>query len=168
METRIALAICVVLGCALCGRALADAARRRANTLRALSEGVKVLRIHVTGMLEPVRCALAAANCPLLSMVSGAMDDGRSAGEAWRSVRRAVMKRGGPGDALTEKDARVLDVLFDRLGQTGREEQGALIGAAQEQLETLLDAAVKRAAEAGRLYTSLGMLTGLMLALIVL
>ena len=28
MGTRIALAVCVVLGCALCGRALADAARR--------------------------------------------------------------------------------------------------------------------------------------------
>ena len=168
METRLALAVCVVLGCALCGRALADAARRRANTLRALTEGMKVLRIHMTGMLEPVQCALAAANCPLFSQVAEAMGEGRSAGQAWRSVRRAAMRRGGPADALTESDAGVLDGLFERLGETGREEQAALIGASQERLEALRDEAVKRSAEAGRLYMSLGILFGLMLALIVL
>ena len=168
METRLALAICVALGCALCGRALADAARRRANTLRALAEGLKVLRIHMTGMLEPVQCALVAANCPLLTLVAEAMGGGRSAGEAWRSVRRAAMRRGGPADALLESDAGVLDGLLDRLGETGREEQGALIGATLERVEGLRDEAVKRAAEAGRLYLSLGTLIGLMLALIVL
>ena len=168
MDTRLALAICVVLGCALCGRALADAARRRANTLRALTEGMKVLRIHMTGMLEPVQCALAAANCPLFSLVAEAMGGGRSAGEAWRSVRRPAMRRGGPADALTESDARALDGLFNRLGETGREEQGTLIDASLEVLEGLRDEAAKRAAEAGRLYLSLGVLVGLMLALIVL
>lgn len=167
METRLALAICVALGCALCGRALADAARRRANTLRALAEGLKVLRIHMTGMLEPVQCALAAVNCPLFSLVADAMGEGRTAGEAWRSVRREALKRGGPADALTEPDAKALDGLFDRLGESGREEQGALIGAARAQLEGLLDEAVRKAAEAGRLYTTLGLLVGLMLALIV-
>ena len=39
METRLALAACIVLGCALCGRAMADATRRRAKALKALAEG---------------------------------------------------------------------------------------------------------------------------------
>ena len=166
METRLALAACVVLGCALCGRATAEAARRRGCTLRALTDGLKVLRIHMTGMLEPVQSALVAANCALYSMVAEGMAGGRSAGESWRSVRAAALRRGGPGDALSEADARVLDGLFDRLGESGRAEQGTLIGATLESMEALRDQAEKKAAEAGRLHMSLGLLVGLMLALI--
>ena len=167
METRLALAACLVLGCALCGRALADQARRRANALGALSEGLRVLRIHMTGLMEPVQCALACSNCPLLSLVAEGMQGGQSAGEAWRAVRPTAMRRGGAADALSKDDAKLLDGLFDRLGQSGREEQGALIGTALEAVEALREEARKRAAEAGRLYMSLGLLIGLMLALIV-
>ena len=73
MGTRIALAVCVVLGCALCGRALADAARRRANALKGIAEGLRVLKIHMTGMLEPVQCALRSAKCPLFALVADNM-----------------------------------------------------------------------------------------------
>lgn len=167
MGTRIALAVCVVLGCALCGRALADAARRRANALKGIAEGLRVLKIHMTGMLEPVQCALRSAKCPLFALVADNMGDGRSAGEAWQAARAPAMRRGGPAEALTASDARVLDALFDRLGQSGRAEQSALLAGAIRDVEALWDEAAKRAAETGRLYTALGFLIGMMIALIV-
>ena len=166
MGMRVALTICLVLGCALCGRALADAARRRAGALKALAEGVRVLKIHMTGMLEPVQCALRSARCPLFAVVADGMGDGKSAGEAWRTARPAAMRRGGAAEALLESDARVLDALFDRLGQSGRSEQGALLSGAIDDLEALRDEAAKKAAETGRLYTALGLLIGMMIALI--
>ena len=167
METRIALSACIVLGSALCGRAMADATRRRAKALKALAEGLRVLKIHMTGMLEPVQCALGAANCPLLALVADGMSGGRSAADAWRAVKPGATRRGGPAEALTPPDVHVLDRLFERLGQSGRAEQGTLIMAAIEDVEALRGEADRRAAQTGRLYTSLGFLTGLMIALIV-
>lgn len=146
---------------------MADVARRRANALRAIAEGLRVLKIHMTGMLEPVQTALVSANCPLFSLVAEGMGEGRSAGEAWREARRGAMRRGGPADALTESDIRVLDTLFDRLGQSGRAEQDTLLSGMTEEVEALRDRAAQKSIEAGKLYTSLGFLIGLMLALIV-
>lgn len=166
MDTRIALSACAVLCGALCGRALADAARRRANALRAIAEGLRVLRIHMTGMLEPVQNALERANCPLFTSVAEQMRTGMSADAAWRSLRQRALRRGGVCDALTQRDAQALDVLFERLGQSGREEQEALLDGAMADIERLREAAAKRAGEADRLYVSLGLLIGLMLALI--
>lgn len=165
METRIALAACVVIGCALCGKAVADAAGRRAAALASLAEGVRVLRIHMTGMLEPVARALERSGCPLMSSVGGEMRDGCSAGAAWKRIRRGAARRGGPADAMSAQDLQVLDTLFDGLGQSGREEQEALLRASLETVERLRDAARKRAAESERLYPTLGLLVGLMLAL---
>ena len=168
METRIALAVCVVLGCALSGKAAADAQRRRVKLLDALVVGLRALRVHMIGMLEPVRSALEHSGFALFDRVAGGMADGRSAHESWLAMRKAAMRRGGAVDALTEADIRALDRLFEGLGQSGREEQEALLGATQSAVEALLDGARRRAGEADRLYLSLGLLTGLMLALIVI
>lgn len=168
LETRIALAACVVLGSTLCGKAAADAARRRYRVLCALAEHLQTLRIHMTGMLQPVQRALESAGCPLMKRVAEGMREGRSAAEAWQAVRGSVTRRGGPADALAADDLEALDALFAQLGQSGREEQEALLGATLETVGRLRDGALKKAGEADRLYVSLGFLVGLMLALIVI
>ena len=168
METRLALAACVVLGSALCGKAAADAVRRRARALDSLADGLRTLRVHMLGMVEPLQCALEHSECPVLTLGGEGMKEGRSAGDVWRDRRRTASRRGGPAEALTEADLRVLDALFERLGQCCREKQEALLDSAIQSVERLLDSARKRAAEADRLYLSLGLLVGLMLALIVI
>ena len=168
MEMRIAMAACVVLGCGLCGRSAAQAIRRRVRLLESLASGIRALRIHMTGMLEPVRCALESSGCELFSRVAENMREGRDAGDAWRDIRGEVLRRGGPGDALAEPELNAIDRLFDALGQSGREEQAALLDSAVAAVEGQLDGARRRAGEADRLYLSMGLLIGLMLALIVI
>lgn len=168
METRIALAACVVLGCGLCGRAAAQDVRRRVKLLEALAAGIRTLCIHMTGMLEPVQCAMERSGCPLFTSVAGRMQGGKSAGDAWRECRSNVLRRGGVGDALAGTELEALDRLFDGLGQSGREEQKALLNGALAAIEGQLDDARQRAGQADRLYLSMGLLIGLMLALIVI
>lgn len=168
LETRITLAICVVLGSTLCGKAAADAARRRYRALAALASDLQTLRVHMTGMLQPVQYALEKTDCAILKRVAEGMRRGCSAGEAWQALRESAVRRGGPADALAADDLAVLDGLFGRLGQSGREEQEALLGESLETVVRLRDGAFRKAGEADRLYVSLGFLTGLMLALIVI
>ena len=168
MELRLILALCLVLGSALCGKALADGARRRARTLTALEEGTRRLKIHMTSLFEPVRDALERSDCPLFTLVGEAMEGGLSAGEGWLRAQRRASRRGGPIDALDEGDRQLLDRLFARLGQSGREEQEALLDASAREVARLRDGALKKAGEADRLYVTLGFLIGLMLALIVI
>lgn len=168
LETRVVLAICAVLGSTLCGKAASDAVRRRYRVLAALAEDLQALRIHMTSMLMPLQCALDRAGCALMKQVAEGMRQGCSAADAWQSVRQSAMRRGGPADALAAEDIGVLDTLFGQLGQSGREEQGVLLDASMETVNRLRDGALKRAGEADRLYVSLGFLTGLMLALIVI
>lgn len=165
---RIALAICVVLGSTLCGKAAADAVRRRYRVLAALADDLQALRIHMTGMLQPVQCALEKSGSELLKRVAEGMRQGRSAADAWQAVRGSSVRRGGPADALAADDLSALDALFGQLGQSGREEQEALLGASLQTLGRLRDGALRKAGEADRLYVSLGFLIGLMLALIVI
>lgn len=160
---RFALAICVVVGCALCGSALSASVRRRAETLAALIEGIKVLRMRMLKLLEPVAAALSGSGCDILAAVGRAMVPGESAGAAWAKV-----SRGGAADALDAADRRTLDQLFSQLGETGRERQELLLSAVLNTLERSLDQARTNARSAERLYLSLGLLVGLMLALIVI
>ena len=168
MQVRIALALCVVLCGALCGHSLTVAHRQRAALLRALTEGLKVLRIHMMGMFEPIQDALAHSDCPLLRSVSSQMKEGISAREAWQAVRKAESRwRGGSVGALEEADCAILDRFFDCLGESGREEQELLLEGTVQALEAQREMAERRSAEADRLYLKLGLLIGLMLALIV-
>ena len=167
MVPRVVLAACLALGSALCGKALSDAARRRANTLLALTEGLRLLRIHMTDMMEDIQTALMGVNCPLLGAVGEGMRSGVSVDDAWRAVR-SISGRRGPAEALLDTDLRTLDRLFSRLGRSGRAEQEALLDTAEQAVESQLREARDKAGEAERLYTSIGLLVGLMLALIVI
>lgn len=165
---RLSLALCVVVGCGLCGNAMSMSARRRAEILLALIRGIRTLRIHMIHMLEPVALALSASDCPALERVGRDMKPGDCAGNAWRRVSGRETRRGGVLDALTAGDRRALDALFDQLGESGRDQQDILLSAAIEALTTNLTEAEKRAGEAERLYLSLGLLAGLTLALTVI
>ncbi|MDO4866438.1 MAG: stage III sporulation protein AB [Clostridia bacterium] len=167
MQVRIALALCVVLCGALCGHSLALTYRRRASALRELTEGLKVLKIHMTGMFEPIQDALRRSECPLLRSVSGRMRPGVSASEAWKEVSKAHSRKDASTDVLAESDRAILDRLFEHLGESGRAEQNLLLEGTVQTLEAQLEKAARSAAEADRLYLKLGVLIGLMLALIV-
>lgn len=165
---RLALTLCVVVGCGLCGNALSMSVRRRAETLAALIQGVRVLRVHMIRMLEPVSLALTASECPVLEKVGRAMSPGECAGTAWNRVSARESRRGGLIDALAPEDRHALDGLFDQLGESGRKQQEIILSATLNALGKNLSHAEKKAVEAERLYLSLGLLAGLMLALIVI
>ena len=122
----------------------------------------------MTGMFEPVQQSLSRSECELLSMVGGGMGPGIGAEGAWQVVRKAQRRRGGLIDALAGEDIQALDRLFSQLGTSGRDAQELLLNGVAQELEQNLSSARLRAAEADRLYVSLGLLTGLMLALIVI
>lgn len=117
-------------------------------------------------MLETASQALSASDCPLLRQTGAAMTPGVSAREAWAAVCAAESRRFGGLDALTREDREALDGLFDGLGESGRGQQAILLSETLKALEQNLESAAARAREAERLYGSLGLLTGLMLALI--
>ena len=168
MEIRVALALFVVLCGALGGRALSDGAKRRAEALRVLSEATRRLRVHMTSMFEPVPVALEHADCELFSMVARSMEGGVSAEAAWACVERKATKRGGILDSLTQADREALDRMFSGLGQSGREEQDLLLSGVAEALEGQHRLARDKLRESEKLYGTLGLLIGLMLALIVI
>ncbi len=168
MEARLILALCLVLFSALGGKALADGVRGRAKALREIVEGLKRLRLHMTGMFEPVRGALEHSDCPLLNAIADQMGRGEGVPEAWSALEKRGSRRGGPLEYLTEGDRQILSQLFSGLGQTGREEQELLLASAIEAMDRQRDSAQARVGEADRLYGALGLLVGLMLALIVI
>lgn len=133
--------------------------------LTGLIRGLEDLRAHMTRMLEPAAQALGFTDCPLLRLIGAAMAPGVSAREAWSKVCAAENRRGM--DALVQEDREVLDQLFEHLGESGREQQNRLLGEAARRLRENLEDACARAGEAERLYGTLGLLLGLMLALIV-
>lgn len=165
---RFVLALCVIVGCTLCGSALAGVLRRRVKALESIAQGLKLLRLHMISMFEPLQQALKASGNAVLEALGEQMTPGVSAAEAWTEVKRAECRRGGRIDALSSEDLRTLDALFDQLGESGRDQQDVLLNGARAALDRNLEAARARMAESDRLYVSLGALTGLMIALIVI
>lgn len=165
---RFVLALCVVVGCALCGSAMAGATRRRVRLLESLHQGVRLLRHHMIGMRQPIQLALSGTSCDVLTALGEAMRPGMRASEAWAEFSKKERRRGGKLDALTREDMAILDALFDQLGESGWAQQELLLGNACSALERNLEQARQRNAETDRLYVSLGALTGLMIALILI
>ena len=164
MQWRVLLAAVIVAGASLCGWAMTDAARQRARALRVLREDVCRLRAQMLGMFAPVQDGLALSASPLLRRVGEGMASGLSAGEAWRRLSRSP----GCGAVLAREDREALDGLFSELGETGRERQDALLSGTADRLGELVAGASEQAKRAERLYGALGMLLGLLAALLVI
>lgn len=128
---------------------------------------LRLLRVHMTGMFEPVQQSLSRSECELLKRVGSGMGPGTGADGAWRAVRKVERRRDGLIDALAGEDLQALDRLFMQLGTSGRDAQELLLNGAAQELEMNLSSARLHASEADRLYVTLGLLVGLMLALIV-
>lgn len=118
-------------------------------------------------MLEPTGRALAAADCAILRQVGEAMKPGVSAMEGWKQVCGGRSRWRCGMDALTREDRQALDHFFSHLGESGREQQGLLLDQTIQVLAGVLAEAESKAGESEKLYGSLGLLLGLMLALIV-
>ena len=164
MRWRILMATAIVAGSSLCGLAMTDAARQRARALRTLGEDIRRMRTQMLGMFAPVRDGLELSASPLLRRVGEGMAEGLSAGDAWRRQARLP----GCGAMLAREDKEALDALFGELGETGRERQDALLSSAAQRLGELLEGATEQARRAERLYGALGMLIGLLAALLVI
>ena len=93
------------------------------------------------------------------------MAGGEDAATAWRALLPALSRRGGALDSLTREDFDALAALFGGLGTGARAEQEALFSATMRELGRLEGEASKTGAEKGKLYTTLGLLCGLMLAI---
>ena len=166
MELRLILAAALTLGCTMCGKSLAGAARRRTELLAGLAAGVRSLRLRMISLFEPVRQGLSMSDCPLLVQLSGVMEGGGSAAQAWARIKRKARPPSAVA-CLTDQDRRILDALFDKLGESGRSAQEMLLDGAAKALEAQAADSRREAERAEKLYVTLGLLIGLILALIV-
>jgi len=168
MQLKLMLLLAVVLAFAMCGRVLSGPAERRYKTLCELQRALRTLHIQVCCMLEPLQDALRQADFPLFLSVSDRLSAHESVMDVWRQVKRSECRRGKAADCLSEMDMNILDRLFSRLGSSGIEGQGDAIMGCISSVEAMLDEAKIRAAETGRLYTSLGFLAGLGAAILLI
>ena len=162
---RLALLALSAIGAALVGRSFAAACARRSQTLRKCMDALHILRIQMLERLLPLHAALAHARFEPLRQVGERVASGQDAAGAWRALLPSLRARGGALDCLTEEDAAALTALFDGLGAGTRAEQEALFSAALRELGRLEGEAARSGAEKGKLYTTLGFLCGLMLAI---
>lgn len=166
MSIRVLLAICIVVCCAFCGKTFAAEARRRADLINELIEGLRLLRIYMTGMMEDVRHALMETGCKSLILIGKEMANGGNAAKAWKRATLSKHFQNTGLDTLKREECDIIEHLFDKLGESNRESQKVLIESAVKALEERLPEARKKASEAEKLYSTLGMLIGLIFALI--
>ena len=168
MELRFVLAAVIVAGCGLCGRAMAWSAARRQRLTGGILDALRMLRVQVVSMLEPLDRALRQTDLPLFVSVADALAGAGCASEAWQTVCARECRRGGMADCLEQGDRDVLDRLFEHLGESGRTAQDAAIRACIEAMEAIHAEAGERAATTGKLYGSVGFLMGLAIAVLMI
>ena len=164
-RVRVALAVLAALGAALMGRSLAAACARRGRTLRQAMDALQHLRIEMLERRLPLHAALSHARFDVLRRVGGRMAAGGPAAEAWQTLLPSLTRRGGALDSLTREDISALTTFFDGLGAGTRTAQEALFLSTTRELGRLEAEAAKNGAEKGKLYATLGLLFGLMLAI---
>lgn len=162
---RVALVVLAAVGAALVGRSLGAVPARRARVLREAMDALQILRIQMLERLLPLHAALAQARFEPFRMVGERMAAGGDAAGAWRVLLPTFSRRGGVLDCLAQEDMAALAALFEGLGVGARAEQEALLSKTARELGRLEGEAAKAGAEKGKLYTTLGLLCGLMLAI---
>ena len=165
---KILLTLIVTIGCAWAGYSIAAGQVRRIRLLGELADATELLRVHMLEQLFPMASALSMSDSAAMRMSGTEMSEGKSSKEAWQAVMRHERRRGGVLDSLTREDCGALTRLFDGLGESGRSEQERHIAIALRELRRLEENARREYAGNVRLYTTLGMLTGLALAVGVL
>lgn len=168
MRLRLALAGCVVMGCALAGRSFAWASGRRKRLLERTLDALKMLRMQIVHFLEPLEEALRRSEFPLFVQTAGQLPACRGALEAWKQVMDRETRRGGAADSLRRRELDALERLFERLGESGRAAQDDAIRACAALIEEALSEARVQSEQADRLYTSMGLLLGLAIAVLLI
>lgn len=159
------LSICGLLA----GRALSSSTARRVKELNALRDALSPLESKMLGELLPLSDALRAMRHETLTHVADLMEQKPlSVKEAWAEASDKAFSRSGTLDCLTKEDRAQLDSFFSELGMSGRAEQKALIERTRDALKILHDDALVRAKETGKLYSTLGALAGMALAIALL
>ena len=133
-----------------------------------VSEALKTLKWHIVSRFEPVQLSLMRSGSDLMETVGRRMETGTSAAAAWMAIKQDRTVGRKWLSAYTEGDTELLDRLFGELGQSGRQAQGDLIDGVQEALRARIRSLETEARAADKLYGPLGLLLGLMLALILL
>lgn len=167
MNIRIILAISIVVCSAFSGKAFAAAAQKRAALINEMIEGLRLLRIYMTGMMEDVSRALMQTGNKILNIIGEEMTRGGNAAEAWKNVSISPKFQNIGLNALKREERDVIERLFARLGESDRESQKVLIESCIKALEDRLPEARKKAVEAEKTYAMLGFLIGIIIALVV-
>lgn len=157
----------IPLGGAAAGKILANAKKRRSELIGEILAAVRVLRLRMLNSMEPLSILLRKSDCLLFRDLGNSLWVGSSLQECWSLQKKQCMKKGGMLDSLTDSDSAILDALFERLGQNGRDEQNELFASVISQLEEAQLSAGRKQIEAMRLYTALGALSGIMIAILI-
>lgn len=165
MLKEIMLAV-IPVGCAGAGKILSNAKKRRAEVISDILAAVRVLRLRMLNSMEPLSILLRKSDCLLFRELGNSLYVGSSLAECWELQKKYSAKKGGLLDSLTQDDLQILGTLFENLGKNGRDEQGELFASVIAQLEEAQQSARKKQAEAARMYTALGALTGVMIAIL--
>lgn len=165
---RLVMTGAIVVGCTMAGRALSSGQTRRARLLTDVMDAAQILRVHMLDRLLPVNAALSMSASPLLRKLGQEMVSGKCASDAWNALSAREHRHGGLLDSMTGSDMAALSMLFDGLGESGRVEQEKRFQSAIREMGRLEEEARRSGSESARLYTTLGMLTGLALAVGVL
>lgn len=147
---------------------MASAQERRAQTLKELLEAVRRLTVEMLERRMPLADALEACGAELCARTAVQMRMGATPAQAYARSIGAFRERGGRLDSLDEEDMTALKRLFDHLGEGGVQTQRLVLREAEEELERLSERARSRHQEYGRLYTSLGGLAGIAVALMMM
>jgi len=167
MMVRIGAACVMTASGAWGGKMLAGAQERRARALHEAGEAVRRLKVEMLERNMPLRDALSECG-GLFSQAAEAMNAGSGPGAAFEEAFQQMRRHGKPLDCLTEADEVALRRLFSGLGEGSSQAQRLLIEDAQEELSRLQRQAARKREEQGKLYGSLGALSGIALALLML
>lgn len=165
MLKEIMLAL-IPLGCAGAGRIMANAKKRRAETMGEILAAVRVLRIRMLNSMEPLSVLLRKSDSALFCDLGNSLWIGSTLSECWAEQKKAGCRKGGALDSFTEADLRILDGLFENLGKSGREEQAEMFARVIAEMEESQAGARKKQAEAAKMYTALGALAGLTVSIL--
>lgn len=150
---------------ALMGWAMAEGQRRRVRTLRDLTEDMAQLEDGMIQKRLPLREALSGCKSPCLRTLA---EKGDAPCAVWEEIRGKMTRPGGALDCLTREDMETLDRFVRQLGGENAERQKALLREGAQEFLAGRQAAEKRLNDEGRMYTSLGALFALALAILLM
>ena len=157
----------VLLACTAVGRSLSGARRRRADALGELLAAMRVLRLRMLNSMEPLGILLRKSDSHLFRELGNGLREGASLNDCWRELRERELLRGGALDSLEHEDLAILDGFFQRLGGSGRAEQGELFAGTVPAMEEAQAHARRSYADASKVYTALGTLVGIGLCVLI-